>query len=67
MQILIAANCLQCINYYFILHTSDDTRQQKKENNSFQMSLRGVLIGRKTQQNYRKTNRKERLLLSFIL
>lgn len=55
MRILIAGNCLCYINYYFILQTSDDTRQQ--QNNSLQMSLRGVLIGKETKENYRITDR----------
>lgn len=55
MQILIAANCLWYVNYYFILHTSDDTRQQ--QNNGPQMSPRGVLIGKKTKGNDRITDR----------
>lgn len=52
MQILIGANCLWYINYYFISHTSDGTRRRRRY--GFRTSPGGRVGGRDSQDEWKK-------------
>lgn len=67
MQILIAANCLWYINYYFISHTSDGTRRHRRF--GFRVSLKGWVGESRDEEKKRLkyTKRTKRILFSAVM